>query len=72
VPQAAHRRGARPPRWRAETQRVVAEFGNRARIPGFRQGKVPAKLVRQRFAKDIEREVVRAPPAPLLAPGAGG
>ena len=25
----------------AETQRVVAEFGNRARIPGFRQGKVP-------------------------------
>ncbi len=42
----------------AETQRVVAEFGNRARIPGFRQGKVPAKLVRQRFAKDIEREVV--------------
>jgi trigger factor len=39
-------------------QRVVAEYGNRARIPGFRQGKVPAKLVRQRFAKDIEREVV--------------
>jgi len=42
----------------AETQRVVAEYGNRARIPGFRKGKVPAKLVRQRFAKDIEREVV--------------
>jgi trigger factor len=42
----------------AETQRVVAEYGNRVRIPGFRQGKVPAKLVRQRFAKDIEREVV--------------
>jgi trigger factor len=42
----------------AETQRVVAEYGSRARIPGFRQGKVPAKLVRQRFAKDIEREVV--------------
>lgn len=42
----------------AEMQRVVTEYGNRARIPGFRQGKVPAKLVRQRFAKDIEREVV--------------
>jgi trigger factor len=42
----------------AETQRVVAEYGNRVRIPGFRQGKVPSKLVRQRFAKDIEREVV--------------
>jgi trigger factor len=42
----------------AETQRVVAEYGNRVRIPGFRQGKVPTKLVRQRYAKDIEREVV--------------
>lgn len=42
----------------AETQRVVQEYGKRARIPGFRQGKVPAAVVRQRFAKDIEREVV--------------
>jgi trigger factor len=42
----------------AEMQRVVTEFGNRAKIPGFRQGKVPVKLVRQRFAKDIEREVI--------------
>src|SRR3954465_3303801 len=42
----------------AETQRVVAEYGNRVRIPGFRKGKVPTKLVRQRYAKDIEREVV--------------
>ncbi|MDP9121718.1 MAG: trigger factor family protein, partial [Acidobacteriota bacterium] len=42
----------------AETQQVVREYGQRARIPGFRQGKVPAHLVRRRFAKDIEREVV--------------
>jgi len=42
----------------AETQRVVQEYGKRARIPGFRQGKVPAHVVRSRFAKDIEREVV--------------
>lgn len=42
----------------AETQRVVQEFGRRVRIPGFRQGKVPSKVVRQRFAKDIEREVI--------------
>lgn len=42
----------------AETQRVIQEFGRRVRIPGFRQGKVPSKVVRQRFAKDIEREVV--------------
>jgi trigger factor len=42
----------------AETQRVVREFGQRVRIPGFRRGKVPADLVRRRFAKDIEREVI--------------
>jgi trigger factor len=42
----------------AEEQRVIQEFGSRARIPGFRKGKVPARMVRQRFAKDIEREVV--------------
>jgi trigger factor len=42
----------------AETQRVVQEYGRRVRIPGFRQGKVPAHVVRQRFAKDIEHEVI--------------
>lgn len=42
----------------AEEQRVLKEYGSRARIPGFRAGKVPAKLVRQRFAQDIDREVV--------------
>lgn len=41
----------------AETLRVLREFGNRVKIPGFRQGKVPADLVRRRFAKDIEQEV---------------
>jgi len=42
----------------AEMDRVVAEFGRQARIPGFRKGKVPTNLVRQRFAHDIEHEVV--------------
>jgi trigger factor len=42
----------------AETQRVVQEYGRRAKIPGFRQGKVPTNVVRQRFAKDIEQEVI--------------
>lgn len=41
----------------AETQRVIREFGERVRLPGFRKGKVPAELVRRRFAKDIEQEV---------------
>src|SRR5690349_684029 len=42
----------------AETQRVVQEYGRSVRIPGFRKGKVPIELVRRRYAKDIEREVV--------------
>ena len=42
----------------AETERVVRELGQRVRLPGFRRGKVPAELVRRRFAKDIEREVI--------------
>jgi trigger factor len=42
----------------AEEQRVLKEYGSRARIPGFRAGKVPAKLVRQRFGQEIDREVV--------------
>jgi trigger factor len=42
----------------AETQRVTQEYGKRAKIPGFRQGKVPAHVVRKRFAKDIEQEVI--------------
>ena len=41
----------------AETQRVVREYGQRVRLPGFRQGKVPTELVRRRFAKDIDQEV---------------
>lgn len=42
----------------AETERVVQEYGRKAKIPGFRKGKVPAELVRRRFQKDIENEVV--------------
>ena len=31
-----------------------------ARVPGFRRGKVPAGLIRQRFAEDVNSEVVEA------------
>jgi trigger factor len=41
----------------AETQRVVREYGQRVKLPGFRQGRVPTELVRRRFAKDIDQEV---------------
>ena len=42
----------------AETQRVVDEFKKRARLPGFRKGKVPSELIRQKYREDIEQEVV--------------
>jgi trigger factor len=41
----------------AETDRVVREYSRQARLPGFRKGKVPATLVKQRFRKEIEQEV---------------
>src|SRR5262245_46964440 len=33
----------------AEIDKVSRDYGKAARIPGFRPGKVPAKVVRQRF-----------------------
>lgn len=46
------------PALEAETRRVIGEFRRRARVPGFRQGKVPHELVRQRYEREIEQEVV--------------
>jgi trigger factor len=42
----------------AEAQRVTSEFARQAKIPGFRPGKVPLSVVRTRFAKDINEEVM--------------
>ncbi len=42
----------------AETARVLGDYGKRARIPGFRKGKVPANLVRRHFGKEIDQEVL--------------
>jgi trigger factor len=42
----------------SESQRVTSEFARSAKIPGFRPGKVPAAVVRNRFAKDIQEEVM--------------
>ena len=46
------------PALQAETERVVKEYAREARIPGFRKGKVPAGMIKQRFRKEIEQEVV--------------
>ena len=41
-----------------ESERVTREFGSQAKIPGFRPGKVPVSVVRNRFAKEIQEEVM--------------
>ena len=38
--------------------RVVGVYKNRARIPGFRPGKVPETVIRRRFATEIRKEVI--------------
>jgi trigger factor len=42
----------------AETEKVVAEFQQKAKMPGFRPGKVPLAVVRKRFHEDIRQHVV--------------
>lgn len=42
-----------------EADRVTNEFGRHAKVPGFRPGKIPASVVRTRFAKEIQEEVVQ-------------
>jgi trigger factor len=41
----------------AEIDKVSRDYGKAARVPGFRPGKVPAKVVRQRFRDQILHDV---------------
>src|SRR5882724_12422361 len=42
----------------AESQRVTSELSRQAKIDGFRPGKVPLGVVRTRFAKEIQEQVM--------------
>ncbi len=42
----------------SESKRVTTEFSRQAKLPGFRPGKVPLSVVRARFAKEIQDEVM--------------
>src|SRR5262245_48219878 len=41
----------------AEIDRVALDYSRRARIPGFRPGKAPARVIKQRFKDQILHEV---------------
>lgn len=41
-----------------ETDAAVQRYTKLARVPGFRKGKVPASIIRSRFADDIRSEVL--------------
>jgi trigger factor len=43
-----------------ETETLVGKYQKLARSPGFRKGHVPASVIRQRFSKDIQNDVVDA------------
>ena len=41
----------------AEIERIARDYSRKARIPGFRPGKVPSRVVRQRFKDQILHDV---------------
>jgi len=43
-----------------ETETLIQKYQKLARLPGFRRGRVPATIIRQRFAEEIKSEVVDA------------
>ena len=47
-----------PEEVRSVLERVTVEYQREARLPGFRKGQAPAKLVAAKFAKDIREEAV--------------
>jgi trigger factor len=42
------------------TKKIARDLSRVARIPGFRPGKAPEALIRRRFSKEIQSEVVQA------------
>src|SRR5687767_14715112 len=44
----------------AETEKLVKKYQKMAKLPGFRTGKIPPTVIRQRFAEELKSEVVEA------------
>jgi len=49
--------GLPPEQVEAEVDKRLREFARSARLPGFRPGKVPVKILRQRYGAQVRREV---------------
>ncbi|MCX7868620.1 MAG: trigger factor [Terrimicrobiaceae bacterium] len=47
-----------PDRVSAERKRVAGEFQRQARLPGYRPGKAPLRMVETRYAKEIQEETI--------------
>ncbi len=43
-----------------ETDTLIQKYQKLARLPGFRRGHIPASIIKQRFSKDIQNDVVDA------------
>src|SRR5262245_16913205 len=41
-----------------EIERTFREYSRRVKVAGFRQGKIPMEIVRRRFGKEVQDEVV--------------
>src|SRR5678816_897447 len=41
----------------AEIDRIARDYSRRARVPGFRPGKAPARVIKQRFKDQILHDV---------------
>ena len=44
----------------SEFERILRTYSARVKVPGFRPGKVPLDLIRQRYSADIREEVVNS------------
>lgn len=49
--------GLEPERIEGEVEKRLREFARTARLPGFRPGKVPVKVLRQRFGQQLRNEI---------------
>ena len=43
-----------------EREAILAKYARHAKVPGFRKGKVPASILRQRFSEDINQEILES------------